>query len=73
GVRGPGGARMSGEQTEGWMRRLGHYLGRHRRNVTIAVVAAVLGAACQVTTPLMRWFWCRRLIMKCPLSFKGYW
>lgn len=44
---------MSGEQTEGWMRRLGHYLGRHRRNVTIAVAAAVLGAACQVMTPLV--------------------
>ncbi|MEQ6898889.1 ABC transporter ATP-binding protein [Microbacterium sp. KR10-403] len=37
----------------GWMRRLGRYLLRHRRNLTIALSAAVLGAACQVATPLV--------------------
>ena len=37
----------------GWMRRLGHYLWRHRTNVSIAVGAAILGSACQVATPLI--------------------
>ncbi|MHA7984229.1 ABC transporter ATP-binding protein [Rathayibacter sp. CAU 1779] len=38
---------------QGWLRRLGGYLWRHRRNVTIAVVASILGSACQVATPLI--------------------
>ncbi|MGN6199008.1 ABC transporter ATP-binding protein [Humibacter sp.] len=37
----------------GWLRRLGHYLWRHRANVSIAVAAAILGSACQVATPLI--------------------
>lgn len=38
---------------EGWMRRLGRYLMRHRRNLAIAVTAAIAGAGCQVVTPLI--------------------
>ena len=37
----------------GWLRRLGHYLWRHRVNVSIAVGAAILGSSCQVATPLI--------------------
>ena len=40
-------------RTPGWMRRLARYLLRHRRNLAIALSAAVLGAACQVATPLV--------------------
>ncbi|QDZ16932.1 ABC transporter ATP-binding protein [Humibacter ginsenosidimutans] len=42
-----------GRKQAGWVRRLAHYLWRHRTNVTIAVSAAVLGSACQVATPLI--------------------
>ncbi|MGA0568470.1 ABC transporter ATP-binding protein [Rathayibacter sp. KR2-224] len=45
--------RPTGEREPGWLRRLGHYLWRHRLNVTIAVGAAILGSACQVATPLI--------------------
>ena len=38
---------------QGWLRRLGHYLWQHRRNVIISVVAAIVGSACQVATPLI--------------------
>ncbi|WP_243064855.1 ABC transporter ATP-binding protein [Humibacter sp. RRB41] len=38
---------------QGWLRRLGHYLWRHRKNVIISVVAAIIGSACQVATPLI--------------------
>ncbi|HWD63286.1 MAG TPA: ABC transporter ATP-binding protein, partial [Humibacter sp.] len=40
-------------QQQGWLRRLGHYLWRHRKNVIISVVAAIIGSACQVATPLI--------------------
>ncbi len=37
----------------GWVRRLSRYVMRHRRNVIIAVGAAVLGSAAQVLVPLI--------------------
>ncbi|HWC82169.1 MAG TPA: ABC transporter ATP-binding protein [Pseudonocardiaceae bacterium] len=37
----------------GWIRRLGGYVLRHRRNVLLAVSAAVLGSACQTVVPLI--------------------
>lgn len=43
---------MSGRDP-GWLRRLGGYLLRHRRNLAVALTAAVLGAGCQVATPLV--------------------
>jgi ATP-binding cassette subfamily B protein len=42
---------MSSEQ--GWVRRLWGYLLRHRRDVWLAVLAAVLGSACQAVVPLV--------------------
>jgi ATP-binding cassette subfamily B protein len=36
-----------------WVRRLGGYLFRHRSDVVTAVVAAVLGSACQTVVPLL--------------------
>ena len=38
---------------EGWVRRLWHYLMRHRRNVILAVSASVVGSAAQVLVPLI--------------------
>ncbi|MCW2496654.1 ABC transporter ATP-binding protein [Jatrophihabitans sp.] len=37
----------------GWVRRMWSYLGRHRRNVIIALVAALLGSASQSVVPLI--------------------
>ena len=37
----------------GWVRRLGEYVLRHRRDVVISLSAAVLGSACQVVVPLI--------------------
>src|ERR1700712_5511739 len=37
----------------GWLRRMWGYLGRHRGNVIIALVAAVLGSASQSVVPLI--------------------
>jgi ATP-binding cassette subfamily B protein len=37
----------------GWIRRLWGYLLRHRRDVTFAVAAAILGSACQTVVPLV--------------------
>jgi ATP-binding cassette subfamily B protein len=37
----------------GWIRRLWGYLLRHRRNVVLALGAAVLGSACQTVVPLI--------------------
>jgi ATP-binding cassette, subfamily B, bacterial len=37
----------------GWVRRLWGYLLRHRRNVVLALSAAVLGSACQTVVPLI--------------------
>ncbi len=37
----------------GWLRRLLGYLLRHRRDVTLAIGAAVLGSACQTVVPLV--------------------
>lgn len=42
---------MTGES--GWVRRLWGYLLRHRRNVVIAVLAAVFGSASQTLVPLI--------------------
>jgi ATP-binding cassette subfamily B protein len=39
--------------TEGWLRRLLGYVLRHRRDVSVAFAAAVLGAACQAGAPLL--------------------
>jgi ATP-binding cassette, subfamily B, bacterial len=43
---GPGGG-------PGWVRRLGRYVLRHRRDVVIAMGAAVLGSICQTVVPLI--------------------
>jgi ATP-binding cassette subfamily B protein len=37
----------------GWVRRLSGYILAHRRDVAVAVVAAVLGSACQTVVPLL--------------------
>jgi ATP-binding cassette subfamily B protein len=37
----------------GWLRRLAGYVLRHKKNVLIAFVAAVLGSACQTVVPLI--------------------
>ncbi len=37
----------------GWVRRLWHYMLRHRRSVIISLAAALLGSACQVVVPLI--------------------
>ena len=37
----------------GWVRRLWHYMLRHRRSVIISLGAALLGSACQVVVPLI--------------------
>ncbi len=37
----------------GWVRRLWGYMMRHRRNMTIAIVAAIVGSACQTVVPLV--------------------
>ena len=42
---------MSNEH--GWVRRLWGYLLRHRRDVSLAVLAAVLGSSCQAVVPLV--------------------
>jgi ATP-binding cassette subfamily B protein len=42
------------EQTgPGWIRRLSEYVFRHKRNVLIALAAAILGSACQTVVPLI--------------------
>jgi ATP-binding cassette subfamily B protein len=38
---------------KGWLRRLLTYVLRHRRDVSVAFAAAVLGAACQAGAPLL--------------------
>ncbi|BEP16418.1 ABC transporter ATP-binding protein [Acidothermaceae bacterium B102] len=38
---------------QGWVRRLWGYLMRHRTDVTLAIIAAVLGSAFQVLVPLI--------------------
>ncbi|HEY5221792.1 MAG TPA: ABC transporter ATP-binding protein [Microbacteriaceae bacterium] len=37
----------------GWVRRLWRYMLRHRRNLVIALGAAILGSTCQTLTPLV--------------------
>ena len=37
----------------GWVRRLGGFVLRHRRDVAVALGAAVLGSGCQVVVPLL--------------------
>ncbi|WP_308466036.1 ABC transporter ATP-binding protein [Rathayibacter soli] len=39
--------------TSGWVRRLWRYMLRHRRNLVIALGAAILGSTCQTLTPLV--------------------
>ncbi|MEO8906585.1 MAG: ABC transporter ATP-binding protein, partial [Microbacteriaceae bacterium] len=41
------------ESEPGWIRRLWRYMLRHRRNLIIALGAAILGSACQTVTPLV--------------------
>ncbi|PRZ42239.1 ATP-binding cassette subfamily B protein [Antricoccus suffuscus] len=43
----------SEQSPSGWIRRLGSYVLRHRRDVTIALSAAVLGSGCQTVVPLL--------------------
>ena len=38
---------------QGWVRRLWRYVLRHRRDVVIAMAAAVLGSVCQTVVPLV--------------------
>ncbi|MFT3863716.1 MAG: ABC transporter ATP-binding protein [Solirubrobacterales bacterium] len=40
-------------RSEGWLRRLIGYVLRRRRDVAVAIFAAVLGAACQAGAPLL--------------------
>jgi ATP-binding cassette subfamily B protein len=44
---------MSPASEQGWLRRLLTYVLRHRRDVSVAFAAAVLGAACQAGAPLL--------------------
>ncbi|MFF0147786.1 ATP-binding cassette subfamily B protein [Amycolatopsis sulphurea] len=44
---------MSTADGPGWLRRLTGYVLRHRREVALALGAAVLGAACQTVVPLL--------------------
>ena len=44
---------MTKTDEPGWIRRLWGYLLRHRRDVTLAVAAAILGSACQTVVPLV--------------------
>ena len=44
---------MSAAADQGWLRRLLTYVLRHRRDVSVAFAAAVLGAACQAGAPLL--------------------
>ncbi|MEX5633479.1 ABC transporter ATP-binding protein [Parafrankia sp. FMc2] len=37
----------------GWLRGLWHYLMRHRRDLVLALLAALLGSACQAVVPLI--------------------
>jgi ATP-binding cassette subfamily B protein len=37
----------------GWIRRLARYILRHRRDVVLALTAAILGSACQTAVPLV--------------------
>jgi ATP-binding cassette subfamily B protein len=41
------------EHPTGWIRRLGGYVLRHRRDVGFALGAAILGSACQTVVPLL--------------------
>src|ERR1700761_7421084 len=41
------------QRQPGWVRRLWGYLLRHRRNLVLAIIAAVLGSACQAVVPLI--------------------
>jgi ATP-binding cassette subfamily B protein len=43
----------TGPAEQGWVRRLYGYVERHRRHLVIALTAAVLGSAAQVTVPLI--------------------
>jgi ATP-binding cassette subfamily B protein len=44
---------VSDEPKTGWLRRLLGYVVRHRRDVVLALCAAVLGSACQAIVPLI--------------------
>jgi ATP-binding cassette subfamily B protein len=43
----------AGKSQPGWLRRLWQYMLRHRRNLFIALGAAMLGSICQTVTPLV--------------------
>ncbi len=45
--------RMSDGAKPGWVRRLLAVLGNHRRDIVLAVVAAILGSACLTVVPLV--------------------
>jgi ATP-binding cassette subfamily B protein len=45
--------RQAPATARGWVRRLSAYMLRHRRDLYVAFGAAVLGAACQTTVPLL--------------------
>ena len=54
----PAGGQASGQAaaTRGWLRRLGEYVGRYRREVSLAFGAAVAGTLLATATPLLeRW------------------
>ncbi|HEU0256303.1 MAG TPA: ABC transporter ATP-binding protein, partial [Microbacteriaceae bacterium] len=44
---------LDAPRPQGWLRRLGGYLLRHRRDVIVSLVAAVLGSGIKVITPLI--------------------
>ncbi len=43
---------IGGAAGPGWMRRLGGYVARHRRELYLSLTGAVIGGACQVIVPL---------------------
>ncbi|MGH9087676.1 MAG: ABC transporter ATP-binding protein, partial [Acidimicrobiales bacterium] len=53
GQRDGDGKASGGRSQPGWVRRLWGFMLRHRRNVVLAVAAAMVGALCQTAVPLV--------------------
>jgi ATP-binding cassette subfamily B protein len=49
----PGESPGTQSSTPGWVRRLWGYMALHRRDLTVALAAAVLGSVCQTLVPLV--------------------
>jgi ATP-binding cassette, subfamily B, bacterial len=76
----------SKQAAPGWVRRLWHYMTRHRRDMVLALSAAVIGSACQALAPLVErqivdnvilrhtsalWPWLVLLVALAAVSFGG--